>query len=186
MRLYFEQMTKRVVITGGPSSGKTTLINELVAQGMACLPEVSREITMEARANGVEQLFLENPILFSEKLLEKRIAQFFEAEKMADKLVFLDRGLPDVLAYMNYIGDSFPVHFEEATAKHVYDAVFILPPWEAIYTTDEARYETFEQASLIDKFLLEIYESLGYNPILIPKGTPEFRTDFVLKSLNFE
>ena len=35
---------KRIVISGGPSSGKTTLINELKKLGHNCFDEVSREI----------------------------------------------------------------------------------------------------------------------------------------------
>jgi predicted ATPase len=170
-------MKKKVVITGGPSTGKTTLINSLVANGNTCLPEISRD-------NGVAQLFLANPLLFSEKILEGRLAQYFEAEKIDENIVFLDRGLPDVLAYMNYIGDSLPAHFEQVSSNNRYDVVFILPPWEEIYTTDEARYETFEEATLIDKHLLETYQYFGYKPILVPKGSTDFRTNFILKTLN--
>lgn len=38
-----------VVITGAPSSGKTTLINELKEQGFYCFEEISRKITLEAQ-----------------------------------------------------------------------------------------------------------------------------------------
>ena len=57
---------KIVVLIGGPSSGKTTLIKKLKENGYACYPEVSREVIKEAQENGIEQLFLEQPLLFSE------------------------------------------------------------------------------------------------------------------------
>ena len=45
---------KRIVITGGPGTGKTTIINSLIESGYSCMEEVSRQITLEAQKNGVE------------------------------------------------------------------------------------------------------------------------------------
>ena len=97
-----------VVIIGGPGTGKTTIIDGLLSMGYCCYPEISREVTMEAKKQGIEQLFLENPLLFSELLLEGRKKQFQNALLESHDIVFLDRGIPDVLAYMHYIGDSYP------------------------------------------------------------------------------
>ena len=55
-----------MVLIGGPSSGKTTLIEALKTKGYTCYPEVSREVIREAQEQGIEQLFLEKPLLFSE------------------------------------------------------------------------------------------------------------------------
>ena len=99
---------KKVVIAGGPGTGKTTLINHLKAQGFLCYDEISRKVTLQARKDGIEQLFLTEPLLFSKKLLEGRTQQFIDAENETEPVVFLDRGLPDVLAYMDYIGDTYP------------------------------------------------------------------------------
>ena len=65
-----------VVITGGPGTGKTTIIDALIEQGYSCFPEISRQITLEAKKQGIEQLFLEKPLLFSELLLEGRKKQY--------------------------------------------------------------------------------------------------------------
>jgi predicted ATPase len=69
-----------VVLIGGPSSGKTTLIEALKVKGHTCYPEISREVIKEAQEQGIEQLFLENPLLFSELLLEGRKKQFLSAQ----------------------------------------------------------------------------------------------------------
>ena len=65
-----------IVIIGGPGTGKSTLIEGLIDKGYCCFPEISRQVTLEAKKQGIEQLFLENPLLFSELLLEGRIDQF--------------------------------------------------------------------------------------------------------------
>ena len=101
-------MQKKIVITGGPGTGKSTVIEELAKRNYTCIPEISREVTLNARKNGVDQLFLTKPLLFSELLLEGRIKQYVEADKLNTDLVFFDRGIPDVHAYMNYISIDYP------------------------------------------------------------------------------
>jgi predicted ATPase len=59
---------------------------------------------MEAKKQGIEQLFLEKPLLLK-VLLEGRIKQFYNAQTKPCNVSFIDRGIPDVLAYMHYIGE---------------------------------------------------------------------------------
>ena len=184
MRLISKKVHKEiVVIIGGPGTGKTTIIDGLIANGYCCYPEVSRKVTMEAKKQGIEQLFLENPLLFSELLLEGRVKQHRNAQNEPHEIVFLDRGIPDVLAYMHYIGDSYPTHFDLACKENKYTKIFILPPWEEIYVSDNERYENYEQAKLIFNHLTETYHKYGYDLISVPKDKVENRIDFILNYL---
>lgn len=173
-----------IVIIGGPGTGKTTIIDGLIEKGYCCYPEISREVTLEAKKQGIEQLFLENPLLFSELLLEGRVKQHKNALSEPHKIVFLDRGIPDVLAYMHYIGDSYPSHFDMACRENIYTKIFILPPWEAIYVSDDERYENYEQAKLIYNHLTETYQKYGYNLIEVPKDTVDNRIRFILEQIS--
>ena len=132
----------------------------------------------------IEQLFLEKPLLFSELLLEGRKKQFESATNEPHEVVFIDRGIPDVLAYMHYIGDSYPSTFDNACKEHKYAKIFILPPWEEIYISDDARYENFEQAKLINSHLIETYHNYGYELIEVPKDTMDNRILFILEEIS--
>ncbi len=173
-----------IVIIGGPGTGKSTIIDGLIEKGFCCYPEISRQVTLEAKKQGIEQLFLENPLLFSELLLEGRKKQYKNALEETHNIVFIDRGIPDVLAYMHYIGDSYPVHFDLACRENLYTKIFILPPWEEIYVSDEARYENFEQAKLICNHLVETYQNYGYELIEVPKDSLDNRILFILDEIS--
>lgn len=174
---------KKIVITGGPGTGKSSVIHHLEQQGYRCLHEVSREITADAQKQGVTQLFLEKPILFSEKLREARIDQYKEASQSEENIVFFDRGLPDVVAYMDYYHTSYPSEFTEPCIQYRYDQVFLLPPWKEIYQNDAERYENFEQAMLIHTYLKKAYLSYGYEPLEVPKLSVVQRGNFILSNL---
>ena len=175
--------TKRIVVSGGPGSGKTTLINHLESEGYTCMHEISRDVIIEAQKEGIEQLFLENPMLFSKKLLEGRLNQFKDAESHTNQITFYDRGMPDVTAYMDYIDSHYPVNFSDICNINRYDLAFLLPPWEAIYKQDNERYESFDQAETVYQFLVKGYQKYGYQVIEVPTGTIEDRTAYILEHI---
>ncbi len=144
------------------------------------MEEISRQVILEARKDGIDQLFLTNPLLFSELLLEGRKKQYMNANNQNSNLVFFDRGIPDVLAYMDYIGDIYPKEFIETCRNHVYDHVFILSPWQEIFTSDNERYENFDQSVRIHHHLLNTYEKYEYNLIDVPFERVEKRADHIL------
>lgn len=176
-------MQTKIVITGGPGTGKSTVIKELAKRGFMCMPEISREITLNARQNGTEQLFLTKPLLFSELLLEGRVNQYIEAEKKNSAMVFFDRGIPDVHAYMNYISIDYPKTYINTSNFYRYNYIFLMAPWEEIYITDNERYENFEQALAIHNHLERTYIALDYVVIEVPTGTIEERTNFILAAI---
>ncbi|MGA8852948.1 MAG: ATP-binding protein [Christiangramia sp.] len=174
---------KKIVITGGPGTGKSSIVHKLEEKGERCLHEVSRQVTLEAQKEGIAQLFLTKPLLFSEKLLEGRLDQFHEAAKYNSDHIFIDRGLPDVVAYMEYFKTDYPEIFDHTCEKHSYDQIFILPPWKEIYTSDNERYESFEEALKISSYLYSTYKRYGYDPIEVPKLSVEERTEFILNKI---
>ena len=175
---------QKIVLIGGPGTGKTTVLNALKEKGFFCFDEVSRAVTLKAQAQGIEQLFLTEPLLFSEMLLKGREDQYLQANKIEKDIVFFDRGIPDVYAYLEYFKTEFPSLFIEKSKTYKYNLIFHFSPWSAIHKTDNERYETFEEAITIDTFLTKSYQELGYKLINVPFGNVEERTNFIINSLS--
>jgi len=176
-------MQQKIVITGGPGTGKSTVIEELIQLQYTCMPEISRKITLDARQKGIEQLFLKKPLLFSQLLLDGRENQFYQAEEKNKEIVFFDRGIPDVHGYMNYLGVDYPQNYIEKSMKLRYSYVFMMPPWQKIYITDNERYESFEQSLAIHNHLKRTYLELDYKIVEVPTGTVQKRIKFILNKI---
>ena len=167
--------SKKVVITGGPGTGKTTLVQHLEAGGHTCYPEIIRSLTEAAKeASDKEEFttnplaFVEDPLAFNRKLLDGRMQQFIHAKEVEANHVFFDRGIPDVLAYMDYFNQRYTEDYKNACKEMRYDRVILLPPWEDIYQSDGERFESFQEAQEIHGYLLETYQGYGYDPYILP------------------
>ncbi len=176
-------MQKKIVFIGGPGTGKSTVLNELKKLGHTCMPEISREVTLQAQKEGIDQLFLTKPLLFSEKLLEGREKQYINADASTANIVFFDRGIPSVHAYMRYFKTEYPEVFLQKSTTYKYTKIFQFLPWKEIYTSDNERYETYEESVVISSFLKEAYAELGYEIINVPFGAIEDRCNFIMNSL---
>src|SRR5678815_4588962 len=90
--------TNWYVITGGPCSGKTTTVNLLHSRGYKITIEHARHYLDTQRISGrtVEEV-RKNQREFQLGLLEMQIEQ--ENSITPDDLIFLDRAIPDSLAY---------------------------------------------------------------------------------------
>ena len=182
---------KRIVVTGAPGTGKTSIIRALEEKGFHCFHEVIRDMTAAARKDKKSGrqvsnplVFVKDPYQFNLDLLNGRINQFEEAEKINAKACFYDRGIPDVLAYMDYFNQEYGDQFEEASVKNQYHAVFVVPPWREIYISDNERLETFTESEEIHDHLIASYSRFGADPITVPKLSVHERVTFILEELN--
>jgi predicted ATPase len=177
--LKFKNKTNWCVITGAPSSGKTSVINELARRGYAVQAEVARELIELGMSNGqpLEEI-RRNAKALQEGILEVTVAR--EMELDVNKLFFLDRGLPDSITYFKLAG----LDGVEATALSYlfqYRAVFLFDRLPIV--KDAVRTESNIQAKKIDKMLEDDYRAVGYAPVRVPVLPVAQRADFILKNL---
>ena len=177
----------KVVISGSPGSGKTSVISALREKGHHCYDEVSRSVIQWGAEQGYKNYFLEAPVAFSEKIWTARMEQYNQAtqQQHLHRYSFLDRGLHDSVAYLHYLNQQHN-SWEAQLQQHTYDKVFLLPPWEAIYTKDQQRLEDFTTAKALYPHLSTIYKKYHAAVWEVPADTVQARVEFILQTLENE
>ena len=172
--------TNWYVITGGPSSGKTTTVNLLKERGYITTFEHARHYLDTQRLKGrtVEET-RKNQREFQLGVLEMQIEQ--ESEISPDVLVFLDRAIPDALAYYRFLNLPVDEKLTAALRMVSYKKIFILDCLSLV--KDYARTEDEVAQKKIHALLVEVYESLGFPIVQIPVLPPEERVNFILKNI---
>ena len=173
-------MTNWCVITGGPSSGKTTTVNILKARGYQTTIEHARHFLDTQRVTGRTTLEIrKNQAAFQLGVLEMQIEQ--EAMLDPDALVFLDRALPDSLAYYRFLDLSPDPRLLEALRVAKYRKIFLLELLPLV--RDYARTEDGAAQRKIHALLRVVYEELGHPVVAVPPLEPEERVDYILAHL---
>lgn len=172
--------TNWYVITGGPGCGKTTVVNHLNMLGYHTTIEHARHFidTQMITGKTVEEI-RKNQKQFQDGILAMQLLQ--ESSLAPNELVFLDRALPDALAYYRFLGLPFDERINEIMGKVSYKKIFILDILPLV--NDYARLEDAEAQRKIHSLITEIYQSLPFSVIHVPVLPPEERVDYILKRL---
>ena len=177
-------MDRFFVITGGPGSGKSTLIGALAAEGFASMPEAGRAIIQDQVALGGSALPWADRRLFAELMLGWELRSHHEAQTLAGP-VFFDRGIPDVMGYLTLCGLPVPRHVRRAAdAMRYHRRVFLAPTWPAIFAQDAERKQTIDEAEATSQALTGVYAGLGYEIVALPLVPVAGRLRFVLSAIS--
>jgi predicted ATPase len=175
-----------VVLTGGPGSGKTSLLEALAQAGYEVEPEAGRAIIGEEQKRGGEALPWRDRALFAQKMLDHDIAAHGRSRRNG-RLTFHDRGVPDVVGYLTLC--KLPVSKEADQAARTlryHPRVFIAPPWPEIFGQDAERRQDFEEAERTFAAMVRVYPNYGYELVELPKATIAERVAFVLDRIDLD
>lgn len=171
------------IISGGPGSGKTSLLGALAGHGYAVMPEAGRAIIRDQLAIGGTALPWEDPLAFAELMLSWDMRSYHEASAINRPVIF-DRGIPDVIGFLKVCGLEVPAHMLEAARRFAYyKRVFIARPWQEIFHEDSERRQSWEEAEATCKAMISIYRSLGYKISMLPNASVEERAEFVMSHI---
>ncbi len=176
---------KKYVLTGGPGSGKSSILIALELKRYNVIREAAEDYIRHQQALGMSEPWLEED--FQEKIFWLQ----HQREKNArGEEVFIDRGLFDNYAYEPE-GTPFYKELQNnllARGRKTelikelgdYTTIFLIEHPKKI-ETNGIRRENTGQALFLEKELEKIYTSCGYNVVRIPFAELNMRVEEVLK-----
>jgi len=172
--------TSWYVITGAPCSGKTSVINALEQRGFRVVHEVARAYIDDEISKGKSLKQIKSDTYrFENHIFMTKLK--IEAALPTDELIFLDRAVPDSIAYFQFDGldPSQPIK----KSKDVrYKKIFLFD--RLAFLKDGVRSEDDHLADRLDNLLEEAYRKLQYKIVRVPAISVEDRTAFILERLD--
>lgn len=173
------------VISGGPSSGKSTTISALAKRGYRVVEEQARAIIAEQMALGraLSDIRGEGEA-FQVEILKRQLA--IEASLRSEAAaapapVFFDRGVPDGLAYERFLKLRPNPDLTVASRAVRYRRVFVL---DTLHLHDDgSRIEDVSDQELIHDTIVATYAELDADIVRVPVAPPDERVDFILSRL---
>lgn len=169
------------VLTGGPSTGKTTLLKLLSEKGYQVVPEAARSVIDTHLADGISVEELRSDEKHFQELVVQRKADI-ESTLDPNAIIFFDRGMHDSNAYLRY----YDFHIEDWIDDLVYNAtyrkVFLLDQLDR-YKDDYARVEDQAFRERIGELLQAAYEQSDIPVEVVPDIGLEKRLNHILNSI---
>lgn len=171
-------MAHRIVLTGGPGAGKTAILEALAQAGFYVAPDVARDIIRERLKAGLSRRPF--PEEFGREMLKRDVFNYDEATRRG-RATFFERGVGDSVAFLHIQGAISYSEAQSFMRQYRYDQpVFVLSPWQEIYTTDAERDQTFEESVKVFDEIVAWYQQFEYSVKEVPIGTIESRVSYIL------
>jgi predicted ATPase len=170
------------VIAGAQSCGKTTLIDQLAAEGFQTVPKGARlHLEGEMIRGRTADEIRGNMAAFQRGIVDMQLR--IEGGLRATDAAFLDTAVPNCLAWWRVFGLN-PNQILTECFRHRYATVFVLDRLPV--QGDGLRPEDEAHAAFIDEWIRRDYRALGYNIVRVPVLPLQKRLAFVLERLSEE
>ncbi len=164
------------MITGAPCSGKTSVIKALEKRGHRVVHEVARAYIDKLLSDGLPLTKIKSDILtFERRILKAKTT--IEQHLPKNQLIFMDRAVPDSIAYYRLEGLSPDEPMNQSQTIR-YQHIFLFERLD--FEKDGVRTEDQALAMRIEELLVNGYEALGYDIIRVPLLSIDERVAFVL------
>lgn len=155
--------TDWVVITGPPSSGKTTLLQLLADQGGVTSADSTRQLISEVVAGGRDAEEFRFADDFQPRVLEAMLAA--ETRLDPSTRTYLEYALPCNIAFHRTEERDLTKGLAAAAQRFRYKAVFILDPLPWKNDSERVEDETYQRE--VHQNMWDVYREHGYDPIRV-------------------
>lgn len=177
-------MNNLIVFTGGPGSGKTSVIDALKSKGYRCAPEVGRKVIQQQVEQQGSALPWLDKVAFRDEMVREELASY-QAYESSEQQVFFDRSIVDSYGYS--LLETLPISeslLNNCNELAYNSKVFIFPPWDSIFINDQERKQDFGEAIATYEKMVTAYNQFGYQLVEVPKLSVEERVEFILTSID--
>ncbi|AZG48082.1 hypothetical protein D7316_04695 [Gordonia insulae] len=99
---------------------------------------------------------------------------------------FFDRGLVDAAIAIRHYTGTYATTIGHDALRSYHHRVFFTPPWEAIWSTDDARRHSLAEATAEYERLTHGYDELGYRITVLPPTSVNDRVEQILRELDIQ
>lgn len=177
------QARDRIIgLTGGPGTGKSSVIEILQKRGEQVIPETFTTLFNQAQKDNKVGAFFADPLQLRYDLMKHQIAE--ENARNKNKTTYVDETALGILFFGNKYGVQMPQELYEDAENRRYDIIFVFRPLpKEFYKQTDVRQETYEQSKELHEFLKKKYQETGLKIIYVPFASPEQRADFIQKTI---
>jgi predicted ATPase len=178
----------RVVLTGGPGSGKSDLIEMIKGLEYAIVDEAAIEFIEELiREKGEEETkkWRRQNVADFQALLAPRAAKAEnEAVPGKEGFVFLDRAVPDGIAFCRKNNVAVPNELAQLVHPENYNIVFVCDTLTVFpERPDSGRLSNQEDSRILGELLEDVYRGFGLPVHRVANGPIEDRLFFICRTL---
>lgn len=171
------------IFTGGPGSGKSTVLNMLANMGYTTIKEVGRSIIQKQLETEGDAVPWANTLRYAHLMLLRSIVDFEEYSHI-NRPCFFDRGILDTLGYSRLINIQISKELEIAARQYRYNRkIFLFPFWEDIYINDTERKQSIKEAQETYRVIKNTYAEFDYQPLIVPCISPQERVKWIIKNI---
>lgn len=173
---------KRVILTGTPGCGKTSIIQGLDKRGYSIVTEAATDVIDDEQLHGTPEPWLKAD--FIDKIIAVQKQRQLQAANVKTDLQFYDRSPLCTYALSIYLGfEPSSVLLEEIERikkNEIYERQVLFVENLGYCEPSKARQISFEQALVFEKIHADVYLKFGYECVTVPAAAVNKRIETVL------
>ena len=184
MNLLNNEQLVKVVLTGGPFSGKSTTTEKLAEMGYSVVRESALDVISDLNdkygVEGQKEWRFKNFVVFQEMIVNRHMIS--ETKLLPSSgVVFIDRSPIDTLAFLKWQKDKPSQYTEEIASGYHCDLAFCLETLpEFDMREDSGRTSNYQQSVEVSHLIKDEYKNLDIDVFEIGVASLEERLEMIL------